>query len=128
MSLDGDALALLARRLEPWLYSSSKGLAGDGERDGRGGHQDDDDRLLTGQEAAQLLGVSDRYVGRLGREGALERVEVGRKYVRYPRSAVIAFAKSGRSRRQARQIPAAPTLATAGRPTGLAGREGRRRF
>ncbi|MBI5103951.1 MAG: helix-turn-helix domain-containing protein [Solirubrobacterales bacterium] len=40
--------------------------------------------LLTAAEVAERLGYTERYVWRLGREGALPRVKVpGRKYVRF---------------------------------------------
>jgi excisionase family DNA binding protein len=55
-------------------------------------HDDHAGRLLTAGEAAELLGVSERYVWRLGREGALPRVKApGRKYVRFPRAGVLAY-------------------------------------
>lgn len=55
-------------------------------------------RLLTAAEVAERLGYSERYVWRLGREGALPRVKVpGRKYVRFCEADVEAFVATGRS-------------------------------
>jgi excisionase family DNA binding protein len=53
--------------------------------------EDDADRLLTANAAAALLGVTERYVWKLGRQGRLPRVKVGGKYVRFPRAAVLAY-------------------------------------
>jgi excisionase family DNA binding protein len=54
------------------------------------------DPLLTARQAAELLGFSERYVWRLGRDGVLPRVKVpGRKYVRFPRSGVLAYRDLG---------------------------------
>lgn len=52
------------------------------------------DQLLTAEEAAALLGVSERYVWKLGRDGALPRRSVGKKYVRFARRDVIAYQES----------------------------------
>lgn len=54
------------------------------------------DPLLTAAEAAEILGYTELYVWRLGREGTLARFKhPGRKYVRYPKSAVLAFREAG---------------------------------
>jgi hypothetical protein len=54
------------------------------------------DPLLTAEEVGRLLGHTERYVWRLGREGALARVKPpGRKYVRFPLSGVLAYRESG---------------------------------
>lgn len=54
------------------------------------------DRALKAAEAATILGVTERYVWRLGREGALPRIKhVGRKYVRFLESDVYAYRESG---------------------------------
>lgn len=55
------------------------------------------DRLLTAEQVAGILGVSVRYAWRLGREGHLGVVKVG-KYRRYPESGVLAFIERGRER------------------------------
>jgi predicted DNA-binding transcriptional regulator AlpA len=56
------------------------------------------DPLLEASQVAELLGYTERYVWRLGREGLLPRVKLpGRKYVRFPLSGVIAYVESGRS-------------------------------
>ncbi len=72
-------------------------------------------RLLTAAEVAQRLGVTERYVWRLGREGALPRVKApGRKYVRFCED-VERFIRDGRQIarppvRLARALPAAPSM------------------
>ena len=74
-------------------------------------------RLLTAAEVAERLGVTERYVWRLGREGALPRVKApGRKYVRFCEEDVERFIRDGRqvarppARRRAPVVPVAPTL------------------
>jgi excisionase family DNA binding protein len=55
------------------------------------------DRLLTAAQVAERLGYSERYVWKLGREGALPRVKLpGRKYVRFVESDVERFVREGR--------------------------------
>jgi predicted DNA-binding transcriptional regulator AlpA len=60
------------------------------------GNADLEDPLLTADEVAAILGYTSRYVGRLGRDGALPRFRPpGRKYVRYPKSGVLAYRATG---------------------------------
>lgn len=52
--------------------------------------------LLTAQEVADMLGVSERYVWKLGREGRLPRVKPpGSKYVRFKLEDVQAYIDAG---------------------------------
>jgi excisionase family DNA binding protein len=56
------------------------------------------ERLLTAKEVAAILRVTERYVWRLGREGALERIKPpGRKYVLFPESTVRRYLEHGRA-------------------------------
>jgi excisionase family DNA binding protein len=62
--------------------------------------------MLSAEEVATILRVSRRYVLRLAREGAFERVKVpGRKVVLFRESAIDAYLASGR------QPPPAPGTA-----------------
>lgn len=49
--------------------------------------------LLTAEQVAAILSVSERYVWRLGRDGDLPRVQMG-KYVRFDLADVEAFIES----------------------------------
>jgi excisionase family DNA binding protein len=55
----------------------------------------DAERLLTADEAAARLHVSRRYVLRLARDGALERVKRGRD-VLFPSAAIDRYLEQGR--------------------------------
>ncbi len=70
-------------------------------------------RLLTAAEVAKRLGYTERYVWRLGREGAIPRVKVaGRKYVRFCEADVERFVREGRRLSSApRRRPAALSAA-----------------
>jgi excisionase family DNA binding protein len=52
--------------------------------------------LLRRREAAELLGVSARTVDRLAEAGALPRVRVGERSVRFRAEDVIALVERGR--------------------------------
>jgi excisionase family DNA binding protein len=55
------------------------------------------DRLLTPDEVAKVLGVSVRYVWRMGRTGRLPRIKPpGTRYVRFRQSDVEHYIESGR--------------------------------
>jgi excisionase family DNA binding protein len=55
------------------------------------------DRLIDADEAARILRCTRRYVLRLAREGAIERVKPpGRKTVLFWESAILAYLESGR--------------------------------
>lgn len=63
--------------------------------------------LLEASEVAEILGVTERYVWRLGRDGELPRIVFGR-HVRYKPAAVDAFIeahKEGRRPPAARSAP-----------------------
>ena len=71
------------------------------------------ERLLTAAQVAQRLGFTERYVWKLGREGALPRVKVpGRKYVRFSEADVEQFVRAGRREAEERR----PRPAVAARP------------
>lgn len=53
--------------------------------------------LLTADQVAELLGVTTRYVWRLGREGELPRIELGPNSVRFDRGDIDAFIEQRRS-------------------------------
>ena len=53
--------------------------------------------LLSAEQVAEWLGVSARYVWRLGREGELPRIELGR-YVRFDPDDVAAFIEQRKQR------------------------------
>lgn len=53
--------------------------------------------LLSAEQVAELLGVSERYVWRLGRDGELPRVNVGR-YVRFDPADLRAFIEQRKQR------------------------------
>jgi excisionase family DNA binding protein len=58
--------------------------------------------LLNPEQVAELLGVSVRYVWRLGRDGELPRIKVG-KYVRFDPVEVDTFIEQRRSGPRARR-------------------------
>lgn len=55
-----------------------------------------DEAMLTADQVAEVLGVTVRYVWRLGREGRLDVVAYSRRCVRYPAGGVRAFLADGR--------------------------------
>lgn len=55
------------------------------------------EELVTAAEAGRMLGVGERYVWRLGREGLLPRVKVGAKYVRFRRADVVSYGERARA-------------------------------
>jgi excisionase family DNA binding protein len=62
--------------------------------------------LLTAEEVARVLRCTERYVWRLGRDGKLPRIRVGR-HVRFDPADVEAFiveAKEGPRRRRTRLV------------------------
>jgi len=66
--------------------------------------QGERERLLTAAEVAERLGFTERYVWKLGREGALPRVKVpGRKYVRFCEADVEQFVRAGRRQAEERR-------------------------
>ena len=75
-----------------------------------------DERLLSADEVAEVLHVTRRYVLRLARQGAIERVKPpGRKTVLFPESGLKRYIESGRE-------PALQVGATAARLTAEAAR------
>lgn len=54
-------------------------------------------RLLTAAQVAERLGVTERYVWRLGRQGDLPRIPVGAKYVRFDEADVDAYIEHQRN-------------------------------
>ncbi len=54
-------------------------------------------RLLTAAQVAERLGYTERYVWKLGREGALPRVKLpGRRYVRFAEEDVERLVRESR--------------------------------
>ena len=87
------------------------------------------DRLLTASEVAEILRVTERYVWRLGREGALERIKPpGRKYVLFPESAVRRYLEEGRRPVQMGTSAARLVDQQASAPPARSPRPRRRRF
>lgn len=78
------------------------------------------DRLLTAEQVAERLSVSERYVWRLGREGELPRVQVG-KYVRFDPADITAFIagrkEQGRVGSPRIESASPPAVASAKRPS-----------
>ena len=66
-------------------------------------------QLLTTDEVAAILGVSDRTVRKMGETGELERITIGYRTVRYDKADVIALVERSRAKRKADlYAPAAP--------------------
>lgn len=58
----------------------------------------DPDALLNAEQAAAILGVGDKMVLRLAREGLLPYVQVGRRYKRFRRPDLLLYAENGGNR------------------------------
>jgi excisionase family DNA binding protein len=59
--------------------------------------------LLTAEQVAAILSVSERYVWRLGRDGELPRVQLG-KYVRFDPADVEAFIEARKESAPGRRV------------------------